>query len=331
MEYVYSRQLFPYIRRMLDGLLGWSPVPLLYIFIPLVLFFTVRSIWKDWQIRKKLLARGYTLFLTLISLVGGLVFFFQVLWGLNYQRLPLQQQLELPKTEVDSVGLEFLWAYSTHMVDSLRRQLAGEDTTAIAFGPEADELEREVRASVNTFMQGIGLQTYSRTRARLLKPTGILLRFSTSGFYFPFTGECNLDSGLHPLQKPFVMAHEFGHAYGFGDEGECNFLAFLCTIQSEDPYLQYSGWLALWRYVVRDFRAAFPGRFAEEVDALPRGPLNDWEAIRLQMIRFPDIMPRFRDMAYQAYLKSQGVHEGLRSYNQIVRLAHVWFMQANNK
>ncbi|MCB0582976.1 MAG: DUF3810 family protein, partial [Phaeodactylibacter sp.] len=72
------------------------------------------------------------------------------------------------------------------------------------------------------------------------------------GLYFPFTGEGHIDAGLHPLQKPYVMAHELAHGYGFGDEGTCNFLGYLACIGSDDPVIAYIGHLNYWRTLAAD-------------------------------------------------------------------------------
>jgi hypothetical protein len=330
-EQLYSRAVFPVIRKSLDMFLGWSPIPWLYIFILFLLlggaFYFLKLIRKKSSIWKKLLDLGFSL----LALAGGLVFFFQLLWGLNYQRIPLEEQLGFSQQPIDSVRLEFLLQYSTEKVVEHRAALVGDDTSAIGREQLPGQLEDKVLRAVNQAMEAMDLPGFFGPRARQLWPEGVLLRFSTSGFYFPFTGECNLDRGLHPLQQPFVMAHEFGHAFGFGDEGTCNFLGFISTINSEDTFIQYTGWLGLWRYIVRDFRSAHPERYREIFPGLPVGALNDWEAIRLQMTRFPDIMPRFRDLAYQTYLHSQGVRDGLKSYNRVVNLADAWLRTKGNK
>ena len=79
----------------------------------------------------------------------------------------------------------------------------------------------------------------------LYRPNGILLRFNSSGVYFPFTGEGHVDNGLHPVSKPFTIAHELGHGYGFGSEDVCNFLGFLACVRSDNPAIRYAGYLTV--------------------------------------------------------------------------------------
>jgi hypothetical protein len=150
------------------------------------------------------------------------------------------------------------------------------------------------------------------------------LRISTAGVYIPFTGEGNIDPGLHYLQLPFVMAHEMSHAYGFGDEGTCNFLAYLACTQSEDLFLKYVGHLYYWRYVASDYREFQPEAYKDFFETLPVGVKSDLAAIRQEMDKYPDIFPAVRDAAYTAYLQAQGIQEGLKNYDRVIMMVHAW-------
>ena len=48
------------------------------------------------------------------------------------------------------------------------------------------------------------------------------------------------------------------------------------------------------------------------------------DAINDNLDKYPDIMPAFRNYAYDQYLKSQGISEGLASYSQIIMLVDAW-------
>ena len=152
----------------------------------------------------------------------------------------------------------------------------------------------------------------------MLFPKGILLRISTAGFYLPFTGESNIDAGLHPIQLPFVMAHEYAHGYGTTDEGSCNFLGFLACENAADPFIRYSGHYGYWRYLLSSFRLQNPEAYKTFREALPAGIKADIKAISENSDKYPDIFPKFRDLTYDAFLKAQGINDGMANYNRIV-------------
>ena len=51
-------------------------------------------------------------------------------------------------------------------------------------------------------------------------------------------------SDLLEVERPFVIAHEWGHLAGYADESEANYIAWL-TCMRGDEGAQYSAWLAL--------------------------------------------------------------------------------------
>jgi len=116
------------------------------------------------------------------------------------------------------------------------------------------------------------------------------------------------------------MAHELAHGYGIGDEGSCNFIAYLTCSTSDDPVLNYTGLLSYWRSVASQYRSIAPEEYKEARAALPRGIIEHMQRIREEMDKYPDIFPKVRDATYNAYLKTQGVEEGLKSYSRVVLL-----------
>jgi len=193
------------------------------------------------------------------------------------------------------------------------------------------DIENTIRRIVEEELHRLGYKTSGKVRGRLLTPKGILMRIGTSGVYFPWTGECNIDSGLHPVQIPFTLAHEFCHGYGFTDEGTCNFLAYLACIHSDIPMVQYSGYLGYWRYLASSYRRMDNENYKTYFDEIPKGVLNDVIAIDKEIDKYPDIFPDFRDAFYDTYLKTQGISEGMKNYSRIVMLAKAWRDAKENK
>ncbi len=325
-EQFYSRGLFLGIRWMFTGLNSWLPFASVYLLFFILLgwlgFIFVNSLRTRQPWPKKIL----TGFHSLLAFAGAVIFFFQMLWGFNYGREPLEKTLGISPNPLTAEELRSeLWA-ATKEVAQFRFKLpgdipgSGDSVVSAALVPP--DLENTMRNELTKFLNDWGYPTPGKVRGRLLWPKGLLLRISTAGVYIPFTGEGNIDPGLHYLQLPFVMVHEMSHAYGFGDEGTCNFLAYLACTQSDDPFLQYVGHLYYWRYVAADFKAFYPEEFQELFETLPTGMKADLAAIRREMEKYPDILPSVRDAAYTAYLQAQGIHEGLKYYDRVIMLVY---------
>jgi hypothetical protein len=205
-----------------------------------------------------------------------------------------------------------------------RAKLPGAGVSLLPATLLPDDLENTMRSGLKKQLNQYGYPTPGIVRARQLWPKGLLLRISTAGVYIPFTGEGNVDAGLHFLQLPFVLAHEMSHAYGFGDEGTCNFLAYLTCTESSDPFLKYVGYLYYWRYVASEYQSIQPKKYKEFRSTLPPGLIADLTAIQEEMEKYPDIFPGIRDATYNAYLQAQGIHEGMKNYDRVIMLVHAW-------
>lgn len=321
-ETMYSRNVFPFFRSIWDNTIARLPIPLFYVFWGLVLVVVVRK-WRAWRRMAPRPGWGQSVLLGgmwLIRAASTLVAFFLLFWGINYGRLPVEETMEFAPYSPSLEELrERVYSGGERLADL--RQRVSRDTLALTASDFPADLEGAVRPLVARALEDHGIPAGGRPRARRLLPRGILLRLSTAGVYWPWAGEGNLDAGLHPLQEPAVMAHELSHAYGFGGEGTCSFLAWLAGQRATDPALQYAFELAHWRRLAGRLRYADPeGYLAWRQTSLYPGIRNDLQAIYENGEKYQDIAPAVRNATYNAYLKAQGIHEGMLNYGRVVQL-----------
>ncbi|MEL6865346.1 MAG: DUF3810 domain-containing protein [Bacteroidota bacterium] len=324
-EQYYSRGLFPWIRLLLDWTIALLPFPFLYLIILLLLAGIVRLVflWRRPN-QKPVLQRFMSFLLSLLCAVGLIVGSFLLLWGFNYSRIPFEDQVQIDPRALSKAELKTELELLTTSLITTRQAISDVDTNAL----DASYIEADLRQAIHDLVienvQSLGYPTPGHPVCRFLYPKGSLLRISTAGFYLPFTGECHVDPGLHPIQLPFVIAHELHHAYGFTDEGTCNFLAYLACIRSKDPFIRYCGQFGYWNYLRSNFRVGQKEAYRDYWNQLPRGLRADRIAVSEQMQKYPDILPDVRDLIYGSYLKAQGISEGLQNYSRIILLAHAW-------
>ena len=324
-ETYYSRGIFKAIRYGIDYTLAWSPIPLMYLLIPLLLFFLLRSLLR-WLQRSRTSGQRVTdVLFALIGWLGGTLFFFLFLWGFNYDRVPLENQLSITPHPLRLSELQKELEEETARIIALRPQIPGiTDSTEFTEAFLPSNLEDHARTNLTTWLEENGFPTPGRVRGRILEPKGIFLRFSTAGLYFPFTGEGHIDGGLHPVQWPYVLTHELAHGYGFGDEGSCNFLAYVASIRDESPAMAYAGHLNYWRTLAIQYRQYEPDAYLALRENLPNGVQLDLDGINEAMQRYPDLIPHLQYRMYDAYLKTQGIEEGMLNYNRVVMLVRAW-------
>ena len=321
-ENYYSRGVFVAFRSVWDYLLPLLPIPLFYLFWVGVVWFLARTLVQAKRAKRLGSERGPWRIVARRILNGAtyLVMAFLLMWGMNYGRTPVDEALGFERYNLTLDELRQRVHSEAAELADLRSDVST-DTAALPTLLLPPDLESRVRALSAKAFTTHGYPAPGQPRARQLLPKGILLRFSTAGVYWPWAGEANVDGGLWHLQKPAVMAHEYGHAYGFGDEGTCTFWAYLAGLHAEDPYLKYCYKLAYWRQIAGRLRRAEPMPYSEwRAAELDPGVRNDLQAIYDNSAQYRDIAPLVRDLTYDTYLRTQGVHGGLANYGTVIQL-----------
>ncbi len=318
-EWLYGRLVYPVVCTVMDHTLGRLPIAGTYWLLLLVVVLIGRTISRrhrfNWQWRGLLWSA--------IAGIGWLIAAFYLLWGFNYDRVGLSERVPW---QVEPASSEALWQEGEGQVQRLAAFFA-DSAFDISKSPMYNRhrlMEAHIVSAAAALARHLGYQNRTRMRCRSLWPSGLLLRISTAGFYNPLTADGNIDPGLHPLQQPFVMAHEAFHGMGVTGEGDCNFLAYLLCHQSSNPLLQYSAELSYWRYIRRHLHRSDGDRYAALVARLPHQVVRDLEDIDETLRRYPDFAPRLRDTLYNAYLHSNKIRDGMANYGQIVHWVMSW-------
>ena len=101
-------------------------------------------------------------------------------------------------------------------------------------------------------------------------------------------------------------------------------MAYVATQNSDNAYIRYSGLMCYWRYLAIAYQRFAYEDYQKFRATLPKGFLADLDGINESLDRYPDILPKLRYAAYDAYLKSQGISEGMKSYSSIIMLVRAW-------
>ncbi|MCA0237364.1 MAG: DUF3810 domain-containing protein [Bacteroidetes bacterium] len=324
-EQLYSRGIFQGIRYGLDFLTGWLPFPFTYVLFAGLIWWGARAIRSIFVSRTDSLGRRLLQAGRRVILFGcAVVALFYWLWGFNYDRISIEQQLALPEVHPDSADIKAALDEQTQRVLQLRLTLQPDTSKAIDTAFPADQLETAVRQEVIVQLAALHFPTPGSPRGRQPFWKGFLLRFGAAGIYNPFSGECNIDRALHPLTKPINLAHELCHGYGFGDEGTCNFLAYLALEKSQQPYLRYTAELDFWRELAIAYRQSAPEAYPAFRATLPTGFRSDLDNIYRILDQYPEFFEAFRYQLYDQYLKSQGISEGMANYGKVIPLVLAW-------
>ncbi|MCB0582975.1 MAG: DUF3810 family protein, partial [Phaeodactylibacter sp.] len=123
-ERYYSRLLFPALRWLIDYLLAWFPLPLIYLFLLGLVYFLGRGLGRWWRRKyRNLWLKALDGVLGTGAFLGGGVFLFLALWGFNYGRLPIENQLGLELKPLTFSELKEEFAHETETIKRLRNEI----------------------------------------------------------------------------------------------------------------------------------------------------------------------------------------------------------------
>jgi len=143
-----------------------------------------------------------------------------------------------------------------------------------------------------------------------------------SGVYTYFTGEANLNTNYPDYVNVYTTAHEMAHQRGIARENEANFIAYLVCITSDDPYMQYAGYLNMYDYLAGPLYSANRDYYVDILSGLSA-------RVRYDRKCYTEFFDKYRDNAAadvsdavnNTYLVLQGMEEGAKSYGMVVDLA----------
>jgi hypothetical protein len=257
----------------------------------------------------------------LLAAVGGLYLVFLLLWGLNYHRQPFGLLADLDTRPPAPPELAELGRELIEEANRLRTALP-EDMNGVMRLPSGtrESLGRAPRgyAEASRLYASILSPRTRRPKPALLSP--MLSSLGISGIYSPFTAEPLVNRELPDPDIPFSAAHELAHDLGFAREDEAHYLGSLACRVHPDADFRYSGALAASAYVL-DAVASNDELLARELHLRRNEAVRrDLEAIREWSERHEGRLSRASRRVNDAYLRSQGQREGIRSYGRFVDL-----------
>lgn len=308
-ERVYSHGAYPALQRRLTAASNVVPVAVFDLVV------IVASGWLLWRWTAVVVAgrsrrwpAARRALVSTVTLAAGLYLWFVLAWGLHYARPPIEARLALPSVVVTRAHVEALLADCVRAVNvghAAAHAAAVDDAGAVA----------EALARSEAQVGRPGPITPGRPKPTLFAP--YFRMAGVDGLTAPFALETLLNPDLTAMERPFVLAHEWAHLAGQADEAEANFAAWRALVAAPSPRLQYSAWLFLLSETAG--QVAGEARRAA-VQRLDDGPRADLAAIAARARDRIDVVQRLGWRAYDRYLRSQGVADGVRSYSRVVRL-----------
>jgi hypothetical protein len=314
----YSQGVYPFIARVQRILFGWIPFSigdLFYAFLILVIIF------RTYKFFRFLFQRKLTRQFFVIAMQQGIFFilfiyvFFNLLWGLNYNRQGIAHQLNL---EVKKYTLQDLDTITTLMQNRVN------EYAVLVNEPERDSINKKrnlFESAANSFDAASKQFSFLTYKSISIKPSlfsylGNYLGFQ--GYYNPFSGEGQVNTTIPRFLEPYVTTHEVAHQIGYGKESEANFAGFLACRSSGLNAFRYSVYLDMYNYSLSEiFRRDTTLAKSFQAKAHPQ-VIKDQKELRNFFKKYKNPIEPIIMWGYGHFLKANNQPAGKMSYNEVV-------------
>ncbi len=316
-EQYYSRGIYPYISSFYRFIFGWIPFSfgdlfyfatgsyLLYLFIRIIVLACYRRLTRV-KILSKLKSIGFT--------IAAIYIYFNLSWGLNYNRPGIASQLNLTPQMHNAQDLKTITAILLQKLNDSRLKV---NNDKIAFKPYPEvfgEAQQAFQAaSVNLPFMNFKTASVKRSMyGRMGNYLGFL------GYYNPFTGEAQLNLTMPRFLIPYVVCHEMAHQLGYASESEASFVGYLAAVNSKDILFQYSTYFDFFEYANRELYYRDSAAAKSNYKQLNSLVKNDMTEVRSYWKKSENSLEPIIKVFYDHYLKANQQVNGLKSYNEVI-------------
>lgn len=316
------------VRGLLAALTAWVPFSVgeLALFLsPLALGL---ALWYGIRYRCDTWRTAFVYVGILLSAVATIFSLFVLTFSAGYRGSTLDTKLGL---EDEKISAEELYETAEILVRHIN-----EETDAFGFGDGGfssmpytlNEMNGKLAAAYDTFCAEYDFIRDNAGKPKPVVVSEIMSYMHITGVYSFFTGESNINVGFPDYTIPYTAAHEMAHQRGVARENEANMTAFLVCICSDDAYIRYSGYLNMYEYVANALYSA-------DKDLYRRASAHLNEEVRNEMSAYNRFYDKYKESTASkvsnavnsAYLQTQKVESGTKSYGMVVDLTVAYYKQ----
>ena len=248
-------------------------------------------------------------------------FLFYFLWGFNYYRATYSEIAELPLQESSTEELKELCSALITKTNDARALLPSADDDTLDKPMSRADLQNISKGAYAKAMDDSipGIITSSSNPKPLIS-SAFFSYAGISGIYNPFTVESNYNDDVPMPLKGASICHELAHRQGFAREDEANFISYLICTNSDDKYLNYSGFLLATIHSMNRLYEIDKNSF-NELRGLYNKDVNADLAKHNEFWRAHEgIVEEISSSINDSYLKNNNQTDGVASYNRMVDL-----------
>ena len=252
-------------------------------------------------------------FINVFAVISITIFLFYSLWGLNYFKTPL-----LSKLDIGEIKYESLQTTLDRLIDDANEAhllLGDEDSTLENLEFDKEKIISELKLDNIKKFDKISTTKFAK---KSIIPK-IFLYQGVSGYINPFTLEAIVVEEIPSIDFSITVLHEQAHQLGYAAEEDANFLAFISSINNQNPLIKYSGYVFGLSYLLNEIQINHNDDLSSFTDKINSGIIEDINSRRKFWQKYSNnIINSLQNILYDFYLKSNNQKSGIASYSKIV-------------
>lgn len=260
-------------------------------------------------------------YIILITLAAGIMAVyagFCLLWGVNFYGDDFIQKSGLKNENISVEQLTEVTEYFADLANEYAPLVPRNEAGACRSDREAilsrsDEVFRETE-------QRIPCLAGADIKAKGVFFSRVMSYIDFTGFFFPLTGEANVNMDFPQALFASTVAHELSHQRGVSKEQEANFVAVLACLDYGDPDYCYSACLMAYIYLGNALYRADNAAWQRVYSSLSPYVLADLKENNDYWAQFETPVQTVSNTVYEGFLHSYDQDLGLKSYGACVDL-----------
>ena len=323
----YYENIYYYLGGLYGSISGLFPFSLMEAAICagifLLVYWFIKAVLKRKEGSKAVLKHLCAVLMRVLSVASAVFFLFSVFCGTNYHRESFSEYIGL---EVKASSVDELYDLCEFLIletEKYGENLLHDENGTTVFAPSDFIMANTARTEFEKFAENHGLEKMGFFRFGTPKPvffSEVMAYLKISGVFSPYTFEANINSAGPDFLRGSTMMHEQSHLYGFMNEAESNFIAYLASVESENDYFRYSGTCLALLYSMNALYSADYERWYELRIRYPEYVSADMAAQNAYVAAHETKVAEVSDAVNDTYLKLNDQKDGVRSYGKMVDL-----------
>jgi len=327
-ERYYSQSIYPIIAGILSKTSSIFPFSLgesvLFIVISLTIIKIITIFLKKMKMRSMIISRDLEQKLRIRHIPSAVLLFvllFQVVWGLNYSRLPLGVTLNLDVRPRESSELYNVLIWHIEEANTIRLTL------------KEDDFKRryDIWTGYTELPEALQVVSKVKGRGKYLASSLFFSYAGIAGIYNPFFSEPNVNAMQVDFMLPVVEAHEIAHLQGVAREDEANYVAVRASLSHDQPFVNYSGNMLALIHLSNALYEVDSVLWEEAMLGISELVEGDLDRNREFWQMYDGWFEEASNDLNDTYLKMNGQEDGIQSYGRMVDLLLASFSEYKNK